>query len=202
MVDIKKVGAIAASVVLVGGLGMVTGANLFPKTVVEEVPVEVLVEVPYSVEVPIEVPVEVPVEVFVDNENLKLVLETVYDRDGNVEFLVDDLDEDELDLIVDRIVFYNDVESLIESAVKAEWEELVHREIATDGQKLFRGEFARVRFDKDVDYSVLDFDYEDAVGTLGVEFRQDDQRYRAVFEVELEDGDVFDVNLLGEVEAI
>jgi len=52
----------------------------------------------------VEVPVEVIKEVQVDNGNMDLVLDHIYDNDGNIEYLLDDLDDDEIGLIVDRII--------------------------------------------------------------------------------------------------
>src|SRR6056297_2209314 len=60
-------------------------------------------ENPIIKEIPVEVPVEVPVEkivekeVKVDNGNLDKVLEHIYDNDGSIEYITDNLDDDELD---------------------------------------------------------------------------------------------------------
>lgn len=200
----KKMGALMALLVVASvGLGLLLGTAFFPRTIVEEkiVVEEVLVEVPYSVEVPVEVlvevPVEVPVEVFVDNENLHEVLEFVYDANGDVEYVLFDLDDDELELIVDRILFVNEVKVLALEEVREDFRSLINKEYATNQERIFYEDVSRIRF-PDVEHvtvDVLDFKYEDAYVTLVVDFRHEGDKYEAEFTVEFRDGEVDDVEL-------
>ena len=115
----KKIKAIGM-VALAGVTGAFVGAFAFPVT--NEVTItntEYITET-VTEEIEVEVPVEVEVEkiVEVDNENLATVLDFIYDKEGNVEYLLDGLDDDEVDQIVDRVVFINDAESLAENFIK------------------------------------------------------------------------------------
>ena len=85
-----------------------------PKEVVTETVVETVYE-----NVTVEVPVETIVEV--DNGNLDLVLDEVYEADGSVEYLIEDLDDDELDQVVDRIIMIQDAKTLAMAELEAEF---------------------------------------------------------------------------------
>ena len=113
----KKIKAIGM-VALAGVTGAFVGAFAFPVT--NEVTItntEYITET-VTEEIEVEVPVEVEKIVEVDNENLATVLDFIYDKEGNVEYLLDGLDDDEVDQIVDRVVFINDAESLAENFIK------------------------------------------------------------------------------------
>lgn len=137
-----KAGAIGVAGLLIGGLG---GAFLFPNTVVDvkyevnPVDAELVAENGnlqltleelqlYVAELEAKEP-EVVTEteeviVEVDNENLAVVLEYLHDNDGDISQLkVDGLEDDELDLIVDRIVFMNDAEELAKTFLNKEFAE-------------------------------------------------------------------------------
>lgn len=200
----KKMGVLLVVLVLASvTLGALLGATLFPQTVVEERVVvdEVLVEVPYEVEVevPVEVVVEVPVEVLVDNGNLQMVLEFIEENHGNVNFIVTDLDEESVDEIVDRIVFMNEVETLILDAIREEFRTEINNRVADDQEVLKYRELSRIRYQDPV-FTVVDFEYFDAEGEVAVRFEQDKVRYEALFEVVVRDGEVDDVRFVSAVQ--
>lgn len=196
----KKVAAVAAIAGLVlGGFG---GALFFPKEVVQTQVVEKTVTKTEYVDVPVEVvkevPVEVSVEVPVDNGNLQAVLDEIYDNNGNVEYLIDDLDSDELDQVVDRIVFVNDIKSLAVAEVKKELADLVDKEVV-NGVELDEDDVERVRLDDDADEIIVeDIDFEDGDADVYIvgEFEHDNVDYDFEVKVEFKDGEVDDIELI------
>ena len=137
------------------------------------------------------------VEVAIDNGNLDLLLDTIFDNKGEVAFLTEDLDEDELDQVVPRINFANDVKALAVAEAKAEIADLVNKE-TVDGVLLDEDDVERVRVQDDDDEVILsDIDYDelDADATLMVRFEQDDIKYEAEVTVEVKDGEVEDIDL-------
>ena len=130
-----KAGAIGVAGLLIGGLG---GAFLFPNTVVDvkyevnPVDAELVAENGnlqltleelqlYVAELEAKEP-EVVTEteeviVEVDNGNLAVVLDALYDNKGDLEFITEDLDEDEIDLIVERILFVAELKAEAEAFV-------------------------------------------------------------------------------------
>jgi len=152
----------------------------------------------------IEVPVEVIKEVnvtqveYVDNENLDLVLNEIYDNNGEVEYLIDDLDDDELDQVVARIVFANDVKAMAVAEAKKEIVDLLHKEVI-NGTTLDEDDIERVKVQGDDDEVVIaDIDYEDLDADVEVEikFEQDDVEYVALVEVEVKENEVDDIDLI------
>lgn len=199
MVNGKKIGAIVASGVVVFGLGGLSGALLFPQTVVEErvvtETVEVEVPVVETVTETVEVPVEV--EVLVDNENLDEVLNHVYEY-GLGDLDISDLDDDEVDEIVDRVLFLNDARELARQHVKAEFLDIVDRRtIGTASVEIDEDDVERVRVDDVEDFTLedIDFDYGDVTVFVPVEFEHDGDEYDVVVEVEIRDGEVEDARL-------
>jgi len=200
--NILKVVAVGAAGLVIGAIG---GATLFP--VQNEVPVEVekIVEKTVTVSVPVEVPVEtivernVTVEVPVDNGNLDLVLDHIYDNDGTVDYLTDDLDDEDVNEIVDRIVFINDIKALAAQAVKDDGVDELDREVAVDNETMDEDDIERFRVNDDSDEIVIDeVDFEDSDATVLVSarFEQDDVEYLGNFEVEFKDGEVDEVRVV------
>lgn len=93
--------------------------------------------------------------IYVDNENLQLVLEHLFDKDGNVSYLTDDLLDDELDQIVDRIVLLNEIESDVFGFVNSEIARYLER---YEDNVSDRRDISRVRIDRDsVEFVDTDF---------------------------------------------
>ena len=193
----KKLAAVVGAISLtVGALG---GAYYSPVELTKEVIVEknVTVEKPVieyvnsTVEVVKEVPVEKIVYVNVTNDNLADVLEHIYDNDGSVEYLVDDLDDDEVSQIADRIVFANEVKSLAVDAIEKDlFDELDDEMVGLT--RLDEGDMERLRIDDDVDEIVIDsIDFEDSDADVIVtgNFEQDDVRYDFTATVVFKDGE-------------
>lgn len=189
------------------GVGGVAGANLFPVTNTVYTPSEPVIKyVNNTVTKEVQVPVEIQVtkEVAVDNGNLNLVLDHIYDNDGNVEYLTEDLDDDEVDQIVDRIAFINEVKALAINEVKDNGIDELDKELVFNSTvKLDDSDIERFKvLDEDsdivIDTSSVDFDNGDAVATVTARFEQDDIKYTADFEVTFEDGEVDDVSVIKE----
>lgn len=190
-------GIIAGTAVIAG----FAGATLFPRTITEEVvvteTVTEFVDVPVNITEYVEVPVNVTEYVEVDNENLPIVLEEIYNNDGKVNYLLDDLDDDELDLIVDRIAFVNDIKAMAVAEVKAELFDELDGEIV-DGVKLDEDDMERLRLDDDLDELIvkeIDFEDKDAVIEVTGSFEQEDIKYDYVVEVEFKDGEIEDFDV-------
>jgi len=123
--------------------------------------------------------VEKEVIVKVDNGNLALVLETIYDNDGDVEYLLDGLYDDDLDLIVERIVLTNDMKAEAENIIKANFIKELDRQHGFD-----KRDVSRVKLDsEDTTIGNIDFKYKDSDVATIVEFRFEGNIY--VSEVEL-----------------
>lgn len=207
-IESKKVAAVGlAAVVIAGGIGAALGAYVADdsKQVADmQAQIEALVAaepvivteyetVIETIEVPVNVTVEK--EVLVDNGNLDLLLQYAYDNKGNLSLLTDSLKESELDLVVERLLFMNDVEALTLESARHELVELVHNRNVS-GVVIVRRDISRVRFDEDsVSVNVLSFRYSDAVGSVNVEFEADGIKYKAVVDVEIKNGSVEEVSL-------
>jgi hypothetical protein len=206
--DKKKVIAMVLGGLTIGAGAGLIGANMFPKTITEtEIVTEYVTqieEVPVNVTeyVEVEVPVETIVEV--DNENLGLVLEHIYDNDGEIEYLLEDLEDDELDLIIERIVFMNDVKSLGEEFIKSELaDELDKIEFTMPDNSTItfdEDDIEKIKVKDDLsDIIVEDIDYEDSECDLiysEVEFEHDDIDFKAVVRVEIRDGEADELEII------
>lgn len=158
--------------ILVGSIaGLIVGGTIghlaFPN-------VETVTE---TVEVPvIETVTETVTEtVYVDNENLDLVLENIYENDGDIEYIVDGLDDDELDKIVDRIAFENEFSKFAEDEVKSGLFDELHKE-KFNGVKFLKEDMSRLNVDK-VEMKSANYKYGDAVFRVSGDFTHDDVRY-------------------------
>ena len=152
------------------------------------------------------------VEVPVNSDNLDLVLKHLYDNDGTVEYLLDDLDDDELDQIVDRIVFVNEASDKAVAYVKGldfadelEDSDLVY-DVLDDEDNVIEtvgydeDEVKRVRVQDDHDDIVYfdEQDFEDSDINMGitVNFEHDGVKLKALVLVEVEDNKVNDFEIL------
>jgi len=193
------IGGTAAGLI-VGGLG---GAVLFPKEVIVPEPYPVPYEVQVQVEKIVNQTIEVPVikevnvtkEILVDNQNLKLVLDYIYDKDADVEFLLDNLKESEVNKIVDRIIFMNDIEVLAKDYARVNIAEEVHREVV-NGTKLYKADIDRIRINKDVSVEDVSFKYNDASVIVSGSFRHNSKWYIFESEVQFKDSKVEDFKVI------
>lgn len=189
---------LVAGGLVVAAAGMAAGAMLFPVTHETTVTKEVIktVEVPGPVTTEVQT-VEVPVEkvVYVDNGKLADVLQSIYDADGDVQYVTTDLDDTEIALIADRLVWDNDVLAIAENAVRDQAFDVLHKELI-NGTKLDRTDMERLRVMNDKgDMSIVDRDYDDKDADVLVmaKFEQDDVKYEADFLVVIKDGELDDV---------
>lgn len=191
----SKIAIVGAVSALIGG-GF--GYGFAPAdTIMVEKEVEKFVEVP--VEVPIEKIVEVPVvkevnvtkEVLVDNGKLDDVLQHIYDNDGSIQYIIDDLDDDEVQLIADRVILVNEFKKLAVDAVEKELFDELDGEVV-GSETLDEDDMERLRIDDDLDEIVIDtvdFDDEDAVVIITGTFEQDDIKYEYTVDVVFKDGE-------------
>ena len=151
-----------------------------------------------------EVEKNVTVEVPVDNGNLDLVLDHIYDNKGKVSYLTEDLDDDEVDQIVDRVVFMNEIKKLAVDEVSKEFKDLIDKEDFNGTDKFFdEDDVERVRVQYEDDELVvknIDFEDKDAEVEVEIYFEQDDVKYKALVEAEFKDNKIEDINLISVVE--
>ena len=199
--ETKKIVALVCAGALVGAAAGVAGSFVSTQDTIKSLEAELamekakapqVVEVVETVTEVVEVPVNVTEYVEVDNGNLSMVLDHVYEMDGDVEYLLDDLDDDEVDMIVDRIVFANETKALAVAEVKAElFDELDGEEV--NGTELDEDDMERLRIDDDADEVVIleiDFEELDAEVMVTGTFEQDDVKYSYEAVVEIKDGEV------------
>jgi hypothetical protein len=188
---------ITAGGLIVALAGMAGGAMLFPVEKEVIVPVHVPGETKYVTEF-VDVPGPVQFvyeerEVLVDNGNLQLVLEEIYDADGDVSYLTAGLDDDELDMIVERIVFQSEAKIIAENAVKSKAFSELHRDDST-GTRLHKDDMRGLKLDSDdTVFDVIDFDDKDAEVLVKITFRQGSERFEAVLSVLVRDGEYDDI---------
>lgn len=144
----------------------------------------------------------VEVEVEVDNGNLDLVLDHIYDNKGDVSYLTEDLDDDEVNEIVDRLIFVNEIKVLAAEEAKSEIKDLLDKEEFTFNNvtvKFDEDDIERVRVQDDDDEVIVgeDIDFEDGDADVEAEvkFEQDSIKYVANVIVEFRDGSVDDIEL-------
>jgi len=195
-----KAAVLAGIVLASAGVGAIAH-GLMAEPVIVEKPVEKIVNQTVEVQVPVEViktvevPVEVTVEKLVDNGNLQLVLDELYDSEGSVEYLTEDLDENEVSQIVDRLVFKTESEALAEALVKQTVVEYID-----DEENIFKTGDLEDFSDKDVysvtvdsddtEFEAVDFDDKEATVFVEAKLRMDnDDDKKTVYviaEVEVE----------------
>jgi len=190
---------LAIALLLVGGF---VGALGFPteNEIIKEVVVEKTVEVP---------------GLEVDNGNLDVVLQHIYDNEGSAEYLTEDLDDDEISSIVSRIEFINSIKSEAVSFIKSDlFDELDKFDVIYNNGTtnltiaLDEDEMKRLKID-DRDYELIvnveDFEDGEAIVTVTGTFEQDlnstSIKYSFVADVEIDEAEADDLNIVS-VEAI
>jgi len=199
----NKIAAIAAVTgVVCLGLGVGAGFVLdTPQTITKVVTLpgeEVIVNqtVVETVIETVEVPVIQEVIVEVDNQNLDLVLDEIYEADGSVEYLIEDLDDDEMSQVVDRIVFIQDAKALAMNELDSELKDELDMIVFNASVTFDEDEIYRVSSDsEDFVVSDVDFDRNEVELTLPITFKQDGVRYSADVTFQIEDNEVDDMDI-------
>jgi len=201
--NIKK-GLAIAGIALVGGLAGAGIANslIEPETIIETITETVEVPVDVEVEVPVIEYVNQTIEVEVDNGNLDIVLEHIYNNDGQIEYLLDDLDDDEIDFIVDRVVFINEAKTMGANYIENELADELDNYLFVNGNETIEfddDDIDDIDVDDDFDDIVVDdvdFDDDEADLIYDVKFEHDDVDYVASIKVEIRDGEADDIDIL------
>lgn len=208
--DSKKI-AIALSSLLIGGIfGGGVAYYAFPqekiieKPVIEkvEVPVEKVVEkvINNTIEVPVEKVVEKNITqvVYVNNEKLDEVLQYIYDENGNIEYVIEDLKDDEVKYIVDRITFVNEHKVMaVNDTYKDLKYELDDKEF--NGVIFDKRDIEKIKVDDEFDeirVVYTDFDDGDITLQLTGSFEQDHEKYKFTVEVEYRYGEFENINII------
>jgi hypothetical protein len=193
--DKKQKALLIGGIVAVAAFG--AGVAVPPQEVVKVVTKEVVKTV--EVAGPI---IEVEKEVFVDkiveveSANLPLLLETLYDFDGNVQFLTEDLDDDELDEVVTRLVAVQDAKALAFAQIKRDATDELDG-IIVNTTTLYEEDIRSLSI-LDDEWAVDSVDYEDDEFELSVpiRFKQGAEHFEAVLQVSVKDGDAKDIDIL------
>lgn len=153
--------------------------------------VDKIVTVEKEVKVPVEVVKEIPSK---DAEILKKV---IYDTDGDLASLTEDLDEDEYDtLLVPYAVFYIDSQSLAENGVKKDLFDEVDNKVVTllsnTTVTLDEDDLEGLKLDTDkgeVEVTSIDYEDKDAEVKVTGRFRQDDNKFKFTATAVIKDGE-------------
>ena len=146
---------------------------------------------------------EVEVEVPIDNEKLAVVEQFIYDNDGDLDSLdVTQLDDDEVSLIADRIVFVNEVKDLAVNAVKTklfdELDNKVYFKSTSNEVEFNDKELGSLRVNddyEDLEVKVTDFDEGEATVIVTGSFKQEGKKYYFNSTVSFEDNEVDDIKV-------
>lgn len=133
----------------------------------------------------------------VQSEDLPTVLEYIYNENGNIEYLLSDLDDNEIGLIVDRIVMVNDFKSLAIQGVQKDLFKELDDEIVGD-ITLDKKDMEKLRLNDNADeITVDDIDFNDQDATLVITgvFKQDDSKFDFEAEVSIRDGEYDDLSV-------
>ena len=180
----KKVGAYTGTA-LIAGLGVGFTVDNNNNNTIDKLQSDLADE---QAKAPVVNTVEVEKIVEVDNGNLNLVLNHIYDNDGSVEYLTEDLDDDQISEIVDKVVFVNEVKSAAVSAVRADLYDEVDKlevTVGNDTVVLDEDDLKRLRIDDDqdeLDFEIDDWEDRDATVHVTGNFRQGTQ----IFDFELD----------------
>lgn len=189
--DIKKVAGGLIAGLVVGAAGF--GVSSEPVTVTEIINETIVIN--ETVEIEVEVPVEVIREVNVTDARLGDVVQHIFDRDGDVEYIVDEYDADEVDQIADAFLFVHEMVKEGSDHIKKEIADELDRENVS-GTVLDEDDVERIRVDDNLDEVGLeDFDAEDKEIdiTYNVRFEHDDEDFTAEVTIEIRDGKVDDM---------
>lgn len=220
--DSKQIGACILGGLVIASGAAIAGHYINPQIQIEQLPGQILKE-DVRVEVPIEVPRDLTqiekdamIDTFLeakgitrelipqlklDSENLDLVLDFIYDNKGDVEFVIDDLDEDEVNEIAARISFANEIKNLAFDKVKNKaFDKLDGKLVTVNGIEVKLDEDDLEDMDMDIDdVSIdgnIDFEDKDAFVLVPIEFEQEDIEYKAIFRVEINNGLVDEVDIV------
>lgn len=201
---IKKVLALILGGIVLLGAGGLAGSQMFPKevtvtrtvtqvqTVEDTAKVDMLTAQVADLQAQLDVKPEVITEVKeVQSEDLPTVLEYIYNEKGNIEYITNDLDDQEIGMIVDRILLVNDFKALALDGVKKDLFKELDDKVVGD-VTLDKKDMEKLRLDSDADeISIEDIDFEDQDATLIVSgtFRQDNSKFKFSAEVEFIDGE-------------
>lgn len=186
--------AIAGLILGAGGAGIA----MEPQVVYENVTVEVPIEVPVEVIKEINNTVEVIKEVNVTDARLGEVIQHIFDREGDVEYIVDEFDADEIDQIADAFIFVHEMVKDGSDYIKKEIADELDKETIGETE-LDEDDIERIRISDDLDEVTLeDFDAEDKELdiTYNVKFEHDDEDYQAEVKIEVRDGKVDDIEIV------
>jgi len=130
------------------------------------------------------------------SESLDLVLQHLYDNDGEVVYLIEDLNDDEISQIPLRVNFINDIRDACVAGVKDELYDEIDKESPINNNSIEFDEDLMTRLkinDNDDELSVIVTDWDDFKGTVEVTgtFKQGTDNFKFTLDALFDDG-VFD----------
>lgn len=197
----KKIVAVGLGGVVLLGLGGLAGSTIFPKVIDNTKPTQYIdasaeqldaafQEGVASVEPVVQIQTVTETKV-VQSEDLPLVLEHIFDNEGNINYITEDLDDDEIGMIVDRIVFVDDLKKLALKAIEADLFDELDGELV-GAVTLDDKDMEKLRLNDEASEILIDdIDFEDKDATLitSGSFKQDDVKYLFEAEVIFRDGE-------------
>jgi hypothetical protein len=190
----KKQIAIALGSIVVLGAAFGAGAVLSPKEVIVTKEVAKYVEVPGEIQYVDKVVEKTIVkEVAVDNGNLELVLAELQAKDGDVEYLTEGIDKDEIELIVDRLIMTQEWEALAFNKTKSRLYDELHKEVI-NGTTLYSDDMRSLYIEvDDIEFENIDFTDKDADVLVPFRFRQDEDKFEGVARILIRENEVDDI---------
>jgi len=198
MKSIKEITMAVGGVALVAAAGLFAGATIFPttntevvtETIVKEIPVETVINNTIVKEVPVEKIVEKTITV-----NDKDLLEEIFVNDGDVEYLLDEVEDDTLDLIVENLGILNDGRNVAENVDIDDLAESIE-DFDNDFNKDYIEDMDLNLDIEDID--INDIDYEDEEFEFEYEFTFEymDVDYEGVVKINVKDLEVDDIEVL------
>jgi hypothetical protein len=202
--NVKKILAVGLGGVVLLGLGGFAGSQIFPKEVVvtrtvtevqtieDTARVDILTAQVTDLQAQLDVKPDVITEVKeVQSKDLPLVLEHIFNNGGNIDYITQDLDDDEIGLIVDRIILVDDFKKLSVQSIEKDLFDKLDGEIV-DGTELDNKDMEKLRINDGADEIIIDdIDFQDNDATLIVSgsFKQDDVKFLFDAEVIFRDGE-------------
>lgn len=195
----KKIVALSLGGLVILGGGAYIGSQVFPKTINTVPTIEDTAKVtalqtqvadlqahPVVQTITVDHNVTVEKIVTVDNGNLDLVEKFLYDNNGDVHFITNDLKEKELPLIVDRILFTNDIKTMAISEVQDKaFDKLDDKTVGAVTLNMRKMSELRIKDDfSDINLTQVDYKYKDADALVKATFTYDDtDKYDVTFRV-------------------
>ena len=139
----------------------------------------------------------------------KQILDFIYNEDGNINFILEDLDDDELEQIPVRIEMINAWKLAGINYIEAEVADELDKEIYTfedeSTLEFDEDDIEKIRIKDDMDdilVDEIDFEDKDAILVYTVKWEQDDYKFIGEVEIEIDDNEIDEIRILSVEERV